>query len=565
MEQMNLGVLFILGIGIFGGMLGARFFQRIHIPQVVGYIAIGLIIGGSGFGLVDQQDIIAFRPFNMFALGVIGFLVGGELKLDTFKKYAAQFIAILLGEGIGAFVVVTLAVTTLMWFVVHNMSIALAAGIVFGAIASATDPASTVDVLWEYRGRGVLTTTVTAIVALDDALAMTLYGLGTSAAAILAGTSSSLVVELGHISVEVFGSLIAGGIFALILRFLLRWMHEPERATALAIGLILLLISLCTYWHMDVILAAMSLGFALTNLAPRRSDKLFKFMRGFSVPIYVLFFVLVGARITISQMPIWLWGIVALYVLGRATGKIIGAYTGARFTHADPVVRRYLGLALMPQGGVAVGLSIMASQYLSEFKAVGDMALGDVVIFGVTATTLIAQVLGPPMVKLAVKLADETGRNVTEQDVVESLTAADVMDREIVSIRDNEPVAKAVQTIMANDFVVYPVVDEKNLLVGLLSVEDMKSILGDQDTWVWLVTADIMQPVVETTYPGSILKQALNKMRDANLTQMPVVDEQNGHAPVGMLDYARARKRVSKEMLRRQHSIHEPDEQTSAA
>jgi len=553
--DINLGVLFIFGIGIFGGMLGAWFFQKIRVPQVVGYIVIGLIVGESGFRLVDQNDIVSMGPFNLFALGIIGFLVGGELKLKTFRKYAAQFLAVLLGEGIGAFVIVTALVTVLMFYVVGSVSIALAAGIVFGAIASATDPASTIDVLWEYRARGMLTTSLTAIVALDDALAVTLYGLGTGLATMLTSGSGSFVSELVNVSIQVGGAVVAGLVFAFVLRFLLLWLHKPEKTTALAIGCILLLISVCAYWGMDVILASMTLGFALTNFAPHRSKNLFKLLQEFSVPIYVLFFVFVGARLRLAQMPLWLWGIVALYVLGRSAGKMLGAYFGARWTGSDLVVRRYLGLGLASQGGVAIGLSIMASQYLADFRVVGGMALGDVVVFGVTTTTFILQMLGPPMVKQALKLADEVGRNVTEEDVVASWVAADVMDKKIVTFRDGEPVAQAVQTIMEHDFLIYPVVDQKDRIVGLVSLEDLKAILGDQDTWAWLVVADIMQPAREKTFPSSPLKEVLDKMRGLGLAQMPVVEGQNGHTPVGMLDIGKIRKRLGKETLRRQQSI----------
>ena len=162
--------------------MGAWFFQKIRIPQVVGYIAFGILIGKSGLNLLHGEDIEQLRSFTWFALGIIGFLVGGELKFETFRQYGKQFIQILLWEGLAAFFIVALLTFGVIYLVTHSFAASLAAGIVFGAIASATDPASTVEVLWEYRARGVLTTTIIAIVALDDALAMTLYGIGTSCA-----------------------------------------------------------------------------------------------------------------------------------------------------------------------------------------------------------------------------------------------------------------------------------------------------------------------------------------------------------------------------------------------
>ena len=168
MAEIHIGILVLLGVGVLGGALGAWFFQRIHVPQVVGYIAFGILVGKSGLKLLDGGDIENLRSFTWFALGIIGFLVGGELQFETFKKYGKQFAQILLWEGLAAFILVGSGTFGVIYWVTGNLHASLAAGIIFGAIASATDPASTVEVLWEYRAKGVLTTTIIAIVALDD-------------------------------------------------------------------------------------------------------------------------------------------------------------------------------------------------------------------------------------------------------------------------------------------------------------------------------------------------------------------------------------------------------------
>ena len=172
------GVLLIFGIGVFGGILSAIVVKRLSIPQVLGYILMGILIGISGFKLVKPADIEMLKPFNFFALGVIGFLVGSEINFKTFQKYGRQFLAILMAEGFLAFILVGVCITLVMFTVIHSWTIAVATGIVFGAIASATDPASTINVIWEYRAAGILTTTIIAIVALDDALAMTFMAWG---------------------------------------------------------------------------------------------------------------------------------------------------------------------------------------------------------------------------------------------------------------------------------------------------------------------------------------------------------------------------------------------------
>jgi Kef-type K+ transport system membrane component KefB len=552
MGSLNMGVLFILGLGLFGGLLGAWFFQKIHVPQVIGYIVIGVLIGEGGFKIVSHADIIALQPFNLFALGIIGFLVGSELRIDIFRKYAKQFLAILLGEGIGAFLFVGIPSTVLVYFICHNMPTSVAAGVVFGAIASATDPASTLDVLWEYRARGVLTTSITAIVALDDALAMTLYGLGTSAAEMLTSANGSLIKALGRISLELFGAVAIGIVAAVILVFLFKWLKDNDRSVAFAIGLILLLISVSAHMGMDVILAAMTLGFVMTNVLPRRSQEVVKIMRAFSIPIYVLFFVLVGARLGLASMTGWLWVIVGVYVFGRTSGKMIGAYIGARATNSEPKVRKYLGLGLFAQGGVAIGLSIMASHHLQGIMITDTMALGDMIIFVVTTTTLIVQLAGPPMVKLAVILGKEAYRNVTADDVVSSWKVSNVMDKDFVVIRDNMPLTRAMQIFTENDYVAYPVIDKKEQVIGILGVEGLKQVLVDQDTWQWLLASDVMQPVEAKTFGGAELREVLDNMRALRIPEMPVVKGDSDHSVVGMLDLNDADKRIEVEVLRRQ-------------
>lgn len=555
MESMSFSILFVLGFSILGGLVGGSFFQRLHVPQVVGFIVIGLIVGDNGLRLVKHTDVAALQPFTLFALGIIGFLVGGELKAENFRKYARQFFAILVGEGMASFLLVGVSSGLFMYAVFHNVTIAFAAGAVFGAVASATDPASTIDVLWEYRSLGVLTTSLTAIVALDDALAMVLYGLATGLVKTIAGVSDSVVKELGKVSLELIGAIVLAFAGAAALRFLLLRVKLLQRNFAFVIGLILLLISIAVYANMDVILTSMAMGCFLVNMLPSRSASLFEAVRGSSTPIYVLFFVLAGARLSITQMPAWLWCVVIIYVIGRSVGKVAGAYVGARFTGSELVVRRYLGLGLFAQGGVAIGLSIMASHYLTGVKVDENLMLGDVIIFGIAATTLIVQLFGPPMVKLAIKLSGEAGRNVTREDVIESLTVADVMETDVITFQENEPVTKAAHTFVEHEHLVYPVVDRQNQMIGILSLDALKNLLSNPDSWAWLLVSDVMKPIEQKVFSSSGLKEVLDQMYELNVDQTPVIKQNNGPVPVGILDVAKARERIDIEVFRRRQAI----------
>jgi Kef-type K+ transport system membrane component KefB/CBS domain-containing protein len=556
MADMHLSILILLGIGVLGGALGAWFFQKIRIPQVVGYIVFGIVIGKTGFNVLQSRDIEQLRSFTWFALGIIGFLVGGELKIETFKQYGKQFIQILLWEGMLAFFLVALSTFGVVFWVTQNMAASLAAGIVFGAIASATDPASTVEVLWEYRARGVLTTTIIAIVALDDALAMTLYGIGTSCAEMLIGQGGSIGRKMLRIVVELGGSVVFGLISGAIMVFFLRYVHhKQERMLAIGIGMLLCVIGLASTLNLDVILVTMSMGFILVNMTPHRSEKLFAVVRNFAVPIYVMFFVLVGARLEVQHMPGWIWGIVALYVLGRSAGKMAGCYIGAKLSGAPATVQKYSGLGIFAQGGVAIGLSIMASQHLGEIQVTEEFSLGDLIISGVTATTLIVQIIGPALVKLSIRLAGEEDRNITEGDMIERMTVSDVVLREIEPLKETDSIGQVVQRFSEGDNMAFPVVNVQGKLAGMLTLTQLKDILLDSDCWSWMVVADVLVAGTRRVMESTPLKEAIDLMEESGTEQLPVVRSVDDETAAGILDRRHTRKVIQQAMIRLQAPV----------
>jgi len=282
-DLQHLPILLIIGFALFAGGLGARLFQRLRVPQVVGYIVIGLLLGRSGVQLVNVEAIESLRLFNFFALGVIGFMIGGELRLDVFRRYGKQFMYILLGEGLAAFFLVFLLVWPLAWVLTGQWATSLALGLVLGASASATAPAATVDVLWEYKARGPLTTAVFAIVALDDGLALVLYGIAGSIAKQLIGTSTgSLAVTMFWTAYELFGAIILGALAGWLLNLLLRFARDRDKALTFIIGALAIVIGVSIVAEVDLILAAMALGMSLVNLAPRRSRESFQIIERFA-------------------------------------------------------------------------------------------------------------------------------------------------------------------------------------------------------------------------------------------------------------------------------------------
>ncbi|MGC9364831.1 MAG: cation:proton antiporter [Fidelibacterota bacterium] len=546
---MSPGILLLFGIGIFGGIFSALLVRRLSIPQVLGYILMGFLIGVGGLKIVSLNDIEHLKPFNFFALGIIGFLVGAEIHLDVLKKYGKQFFAILLAEGLLAFLLVCLPITMIIFRITHSFNIALATGIVFGAIASATDPASTINVLWEYRTAGILTTTLIAIVALDDALAMTLYGIGTGIAEIISGSGAHLQGQILKTLFELLGSVLSGIAAGYFLNFILHKSHDQDHISTIAIGLLLLCIGLAVRLNLDIILMTMSIGIVIVNLSPQRSKELISTLKRLSIPIYILFFVLVGSRLGLRDMPSWLWWIIILYVAGRSTGKMLGAWIGAKLTQAEDVVRRYTGMGLFAQGGVAIGLSIMASQHLNGIRVSESLFLGDLIIFGITGTTFIVQIIGPPLVKLAVKLSGEIGKNLTEEDIIAKWRVRDAMVKDILIIHDNDSVRSIFLKFQHSNYAFLPVLTEDKTISGIITFRQIKAVMLDDSCWDWLLASDIMEPVRDFVTENEPLDRALTLMNQLFSDYLPVVDTTEGKKFCGIIDRRLIKQSVKREMI----------------
>ena len=293
----HLNTLLLLGVAIFGGTFGGRLFQKIHVPQVVGYIIIGILVGTTGVKIITPDALETFQPFNNFALGLIGFLIGGELKKETIKKYGKQFTAILFLEALGAFFLVGGLVFLASWLVFHDLKLSLALGMLLGAVSSATAAAGTTDVLWEYKTRGPLTTTLLGIVALDDILALFLFAIVSSISGILVGGErASLLIEIGNLFYEIGGAILLGFLAGFGLAKLLRNYRDEERILTFSIGGILLVLGLASVLKLDMILSAMVMGVVISNVAPRKSKEVFKMMERLAPPVYVLFFRIRGSQ-----------------------------------------------------------------------------------------------------------------------------------------------------------------------------------------------------------------------------------------------------------------------------
>ena len=527
----------LLGIILFAGAAGGWLFQKLKIPQVVGYIVTGILIGSSGFHILEPNVIAALDPISTVALSFIGFLIGGELKLGTIKKYGKQFISILLFESITPAIIVSCLVTLIVFIFTKDFTHAISLGLILGAICSATAPAATTDVLVEYRTRGPLTTTVYGIVAMDDAVALILYTIAsTIVTPLIGGHSLSFGVQLLNIAKDIFGSILLGGAVGFILMLITRRILDKDaRVLTFSLGCLFLSTGICNVLGLDNILAAMSLGFVMVNFSTPKAKNIFSLVEKYTPPIYVLFFVLVGSKLNIWIITPFLGLIAVIYVLGRTFGKTIGSMLGAALTKAPKSVQKFLPFCLLSQAGVAIGLSIAAGNDFSD-------SIGPEVLLIITATTFIVQLIGPVFVKIGVTKAGECGLNVTIDDIKKNSRVTDVMwgSEKICNyespaiISENESLFTLLNSFSRNPFLNYVVKDKDGKLVGYISLEHLKEIMQIGDFAENMLAMDVMDVPRITVKPSTTLPDAYSIFEENDIDALPIVDA-NGEA-VGILE-----------------------------
>jgi len=545
----DIPLLLLVGLSILGGAFGARVFQMLRIPQVVGYIVIGILLGKSGLGLIGDEEIQTLAPVAAFALGVIGFLIGSELSRDVFRRHGKQFFIIMLSEGIGAFLAVGFATALVTYLTTGNAPASVALGLVLGAISSATAPAATVDVLWEFRTLGPLTSNVLAIVALDDALALFLFRIASVVSVRLLGQAGGGPGGgLLHSTYELGGAVVLGALAGLLLNLILHRLRDNEQSLTYLAGILTLLLGFSLLLKVDMILGSMTLGMVLVNLAPRRSKSARQIVERFARPIFVLFFVTVGAKLSVASMPHWLWWVVLAYVVGRTAGKMSGAWLGARASGAQDTVRKYLGLCLFSQAGVAIGLSILAGSRFSDVT-IGAEAMGNIIVAVVTAATFVVQLIGPSFVKFAAARAGEIGRNVTEEDLLKSHKVEDFLDRSVSVFSQKTSMSDVIRVITADDAPYHMVTDDSGRIAGMISLDVLKQAYSEENVMDWLVAFDLMTSAPDPVGGDASLDNALSLMNQQGIDCLPVTGADRQY--LGLVDRRSVNQAIRQEMRRR--------------
>lgn len=386
-----LDLLLKISIVIFTGIIGGRIANRFGLPSVSGYIIGGLLIGPSFFNILQSGEAQNFNIINEVALAFIAFSIGSEFLMKDIKKQGKDILIITVGEVIGALLLVFI-VTYILLGQAFEFSLVIA------SMSAATAPAGILMVIRELKARGPLVNTILPVVAIDDALGIIAFSICLSIAKITSGTAAVTIFELIWAPLrEIIGSLIIGGVLGVGLSYFANRSKDRDELLCLVIGFVLIGTGLANQFGFSALLACMMMGGVLINLM-QNSTKVFHLVNEFTPPINLLFFTFAGAGLDLSILSqVGILGIA--YILARAGGKIIGATIGAKAVDSEPQVSKYLGMSLLTQGGISIGLSMIVARELPQFAE----SIITIILFSV----LVYEIMGPILAKIAITKAGE--------------------------------------------------------------------------------------------------------------------------------------------------------------
>lgn len=366
----SLGGIFLLGL------LSDRLGKRTFLPRVTLLLLFGIIIGKDVLDLVPLALTNNYELIAQMTLLMVGFLLGGKLTLSSLKNLGSQVLWISVSAAVVTTIIVTL---TLMLF-----GISIQISILLGCIASATAPAAVLDVVSESKYKGRFSDLLLSIVALDDAWALILFGIGTAVVKSISGSETE-VISIMMIVKEIGGAVLLGAVIGFPAVYLSRQLKSCKPILVEALGIVFICGGLAILLNVSFLIAAMVLGAVVSNFAKHHAYP-FHAIEGIEWPFMVIFFILSGASLELASLKdIGLIGII--YIISRMFGKYIGALLGGQLSHANKKTKQFMGIALFPQAGVAIGMALIASAYFPEHR--------QVLLSVVISSTIFFEIIGP--------------------------------------------------------------------------------------------------------------------------------------------------------------------------
>ncbi len=404
--------LFSTGMLLILGYFLGKLMDRIHLPEITGYIIAGLILGDAALGIIHQEMSESLQIVTDVALGLIALTIGGEFSMSKLKRMGSEVVIITLAQVLLTLIAVTLA----LWL----FKLPLPFAMMLGALATATAPAATVAIVQSLRAHGPFVDRLYGIVALDDAGAVIIFGIvfavvsgiltsDTIAGAAVGEAVVSTIHKGGGFAIifgafkEILLSILMGGAAGWIIHALARNKKNTGELMIISLGWIFLLTAISLVFHLSAILANMAAGMVLINLSPR-NHRVFRNLEPLTPPMYALFFAIAGTELNPAiflKGDILILGLV--FIFARAAGKILGVWSGAVLAKSKNNVRKYLGFCMLPQAGVAIGLVLMIQA--SPVVATLGPAQKDIITMMVNIILLSVffnELVGPPVSKMAI-------------------------------------------------------------------------------------------------------------------------------------------------------------------
>lgn len=408
-------LLLMLGMAMFLGLLMTRVLKPLGLPAVTSYLIAGLLLGPCLFGKIGLgfrsfEDVSSLGILSDVALGFIAFSIGNEFRLTDLKHTGKQAAVVAVVQAFAATVLVDASLLAIYYLFDLGDSIGVSTCICLGAIATATAPAATLMVINQYKAKGPLTSILLPIVALDDAVGLVVFAVSFGIAkALTSGAAISAITVLVNPLLEVIGSLLLGFITGVIFTLIEKLFHSNTRRMSISITFVVLTAAL-SMLKVDIpgtgielgfssLLVCMMLGTVFCNICDFSADIMDRVDK-WTAPLFVLFFVLSGAELDLnvfSNLTVVVIGVV--YILARSIGKYVGASVGSKTMKCEPQICKYLGITLLPQAGVALGMSVTVAEDLGAEGAI----IRNIVLFSV----LIYELFGPMLTKIALTKAGE--------------------------------------------------------------------------------------------------------------------------------------------------------------
>lgn len=383
-------IIFNISVLFLSGLLFARIFGKFKFPDVTGYLIGGIIIGPCVLGLLSKEAVDSMDAISQLALSFIAFSVGSEMNFESIKEMGTKILIVTFFEAMGALIFVTL--TMLLFF---KTDVAFA--ITIGSIASATAPAATLMVIKQYNAKGGLVDVLIPVVALDDAICIMAFGVCSSIAiTIMSGSDLNFVNMIFEPVKEIFLALIVGFVAGIIFILLSKRLKNDTETLTFTLAMIFIVTTVTDKWGLSSLLTLMMSGIVISNMGSvdRRYQEL---ISKITPPIFIAFFVLSGADLNLGGLKAA--GLIGFaYVIARVLGKFFGAMASTKLTGFSKEVQNNLGLTLIPQAGVAIGLSLIAEKIIPEPH-------GSMIRTIILAGTICYELIGPIVAKFALKKA----------------------------------------------------------------------------------------------------------------------------------------------------------------